>query len=34
MNFFEEAEFGYRETGGVVSTGIDTWLFWVDLLQF
>jgi hypothetical protein len=30
---FEEAEFGYQavEFG---ETGLETWLFWVDILQF
>jgi tetratricopeptide (TPR) repeat protein len=34
MNFFEEAEFGYRKAVEFGDTGLDTWLFWVDLLQF
>jgi tetratricopeptide (TPR) repeat protein len=34
MNFFEEAEFGYRKAVEFGDTELDTWLFWVDLLQF
>ena len=34
MNFFEEAEFGYRKAVEFGDTDIDTWLFWVDILQF
>ena len=34
MNFFEEAEFGYRKAVEFGETGIETWLFWVDILQF
>ncbi|PRZ24041.1 tetratricopeptide repeat protein [Flavobacterium granuli] len=34
MNFFEEAEFGYRKAVEFGDTGLDTWLFWVDILQF
>ncbi len=34
MNFFEEAEFGYRKAVEFGDTELDTWLFWVDILQF
>ncbi len=34
MNFFEEAEFGYRKAVEFGETGLETWLFWVDILQF
>lgn len=34
MNFFEEAEFGYRKAVEFGDTQLDTWLFWVDILQF
>ena len=34
MNFFEEAEFGYKKAVEFGDTELDTWLFWVDLLQF
>jgi tetratricopeptide (TPR) repeat protein len=34
MNFFEEAEFGYRKAVEFGDYQLDTWLFWVDLLQF
>ena len=34
MNFFEEAEFGFRKAVEFGDTGLDTWLFWVDILQF
>jgi tetratricopeptide (TPR) repeat protein len=34
MNFFEEAEFGYRKAVEFGDHGLDTWLFWVDILQF
>jgi tetratricopeptide (TPR) repeat protein len=34
MNFFEEAEFGYRKAVEFGDHGLDTWLFWVDTLQF
>ena len=33
MNFFEEAEFGYRKAVEFGETGLETWLFWVDILQ-
>ena len=34
MNFFEEAEFGYRKAVEFGETSLETWLFWVDILQF
>ena len=34
MNFFEEAEFGYRKAVEFGDYQLDTWLFWVDILQF
>ncbi|AWI27048.1 tetratricopeptide repeat protein [Flavobacterium pallidum] len=34
MNFYEEAEFGYRKAVEFGDTELDTWLFWVDILQF
>lgn len=34
MNFFEEAEFGYRKAVEYGDYMLDTWLFWVDILQF
>jgi tetratricopeptide (TPR) repeat protein len=34
MNFFEEAEFGFRKAVEFGDTELDTWLFWVDILQF
>jgi tetratricopeptide (TPR) repeat protein len=34
MNFFEEAEFGYRKAVEFGDYQLDTWLFWVDVLQF
>ncbi|MBF6608037.1 MAG: tetratricopeptide repeat protein [Flavobacterium sp.] len=34
MNFFEEAEFGYRKAVELGDFQLDTWLFWVDILQF
>lgn len=34
MNFFEEAEFGYRKAVELGDYQLDTWLFWVDILQF
>jgi len=34
MNFFEEAEFGYRKAVEYGDYQLDTWLFWVDILQF
>ncbi|WP_281322410.1 tetratricopeptide repeat protein [Flavobacterium aestivum] len=34
MNFFEEAEFGYRKAVEFGDYQLDTWLFWIDILQF
>ena len=34
MNLLEEAEFGYRKAVEFGDTELDTWLFWVDILQF
>ena len=34
MSFFEEAEFGYRKAVEFGDTSLETWLFWVDILQF
>lgn len=34
MNFFEEAEFGYRKAVEFGDYQLDTWLYWVDILQF
>jgi tetratricopeptide (TPR) repeat protein len=34
MNLFEEAEFGYRKAVEYGDHQLDTWLFWVDILQF
>lgn len=34
MNFFEEAELGYRKAVEFGDFQLDTWLFWVDILQF
>jgi tetratricopeptide (TPR) repeat protein len=34
MNFFEEAEFGYRKAVEYGDYQLDTWLYWVDILQF
>lgn len=34
MNFYEEAELGYRKAVEFGDAHLDTWLFWVDLLQF
>ena len=34
MNFFEEAEVGYRKAVEFGDFQLDTWLFWVDTLQF
>ena len=34
MNLFEEAEFGYRKAVEFGENGLETWLFWVDILQF
>ena len=34
MNYYEEAELGYRKAVEYGDFQLDTWLFWVDLLQF
>ncbi|MNQ00355.1 tetratricopeptide repeat protein [compost metagenome] len=34
MNFFEEAEFGFRKAVEFGDYALDTWLYWVDILQF
>ncbi|MGQ7944754.1 tetratricopeptide repeat protein [Flavobacterium sp. WC2509] len=34
MNLFEEAELGYRKAVEFGDYQLDTWLFWVDILQF
>lgn len=34
MHFFEEAEVGYRKAVELGDFQLDTWLFWVDILQF
>ncbi|MFN3639328.1 MAG: tetratricopeptide repeat protein, partial [Flavobacterium sp.] len=34
MNFYEEAEFGYRKAVEFGDFELDTWLFWVDITQF
>jgi tetratricopeptide (TPR) repeat protein len=34
LNFFEEAEFGYRKAVEFGDYQLDTWLFWVGILQF
>jgi tetratricopeptide (TPR) repeat protein len=34
MNFFEEAEYGYKKAVEHGDYQLDTWLFWVDILQF
>jgi tetratricopeptide (TPR) repeat protein len=34
MNFYEEAEYGYRKAVELGDYQLDTWLFWVDILQF
>lgn len=34
MNLYEEAEFGYRKAVELGDFQLDTWLFWVDILQF
>lgn len=33
MNLFEEAEFGYRKAVEFGDYQLDTWLFWVDMMQ-
>ena len=34
LNLFEEAEFGYRKAVEFGDYQLNTWLFWVDILQF
>jgi len=34
LSFYEEAEYGYRKAVEFGDYQLDTWLFWVDLLQF
>jgi tetratricopeptide (TPR) repeat protein len=34
MNFYEEAELGFRKAVEFGDDHLDTWLFWVDILQF
>ncbi|RXR19442.1 tetratricopeptide repeat protein [Flavobacterium amnicola] len=34
LNFYEEAEMGYRKAVEYGDYELDTWLYWVDLLQF
>jgi tetratricopeptide (TPR) repeat protein len=34
MGFYEEAEQGYRKAVEFGDSNLDTWLFWVDILQF
>ena len=34
MDFYEEAEFGYRKAVECGDYQLDTWLFWVDILQY
>jgi tetratricopeptide (TPR) repeat protein len=34
LNLFEEAEFGYRKAVEFGDYQLDTWLFWVDILQY
>jgi tetratricopeptide (TPR) repeat protein len=34
MNFFEEAEFGYRKAVEFGDCQLDTWLYWTNILQF
>jgi tetratricopeptide (TPR) repeat protein len=34
LNFIEEAEFGYRKAVQHGDNQLDTWLYWVDILQF
>jgi hypothetical protein len=32
MDYFEEAEFGFRKSGGICDHELDTWLFWLILV--
>jgi len=34
MNFYEEAELGFRKAVEFGDVHLDTWLFWIDILQF
>jgi len=34
LNLYEEAEFGYRKAVEFGDYQLDTWLYWVDILQF
>ncbi len=34
MNLFEEAEYGFRKAVEFGDCQLDTWLFWVDILQY
>jgi hypothetical protein len=34
IDLFEEAEFGFRKAVEFGDHELDTWLFWVDILQF
>ena len=34
MNFYEEAELGYRKAVEYGDYQLDTWLFWSDILQY
>ncbi len=34
INLFEEAEYGYRKAVEFGDYQLDTWLFWVDMMQF
>jgi tetratricopeptide (TPR) repeat protein len=34
LNFFEEAEFGYRRAVENGDSQLDTWLYWIDIIQF
>jgi tetratricopeptide (TPR) repeat protein len=34
LNLYEEAEYGYRKAVEYGDYALDTWLFWVDLLQY
>lgn len=34
MNFYEEAELGFRKAVEFGDDHLDTWLFWIDILQF
>jgi hypothetical protein len=33
MNFFEEAEFGFRKAVEFGDHELDTWLYWVDIFN-